>query len=349
MNKTFGILVLLIFFAIFFYAKAGNIDVAIYSDKGVWSQGIIALENFLEWKGLTHQRILSDDINNGILLDNFKVVIFPGGFAYDYKVDLNAKGEKNIKAFVNAGGGYLGICAGAFLATSTVIWEGRTYNYPIELFQGTATGAISEIKPWDGYTMTSITLNKNNSINKLQNGKFNVLYYGGPYFEATANQPIDTIATWDEYNNKLAIIGFKYGAGNVILSGPHPEVEENSLRDGSDFGSEFQDECSEWGWLWSAFDKLLNNEITDSTMKTSIEYSNYNNIDFTLHLDKNYEHLYSKNNQQFNIQIFSLEGVLVLESDFVGELNICSLSSGIYIYKLKNRDKIKIDKMMIFK
>jgi glutamine amidotransferase-like uncharacterized protein len=349
MKKNVIYIILLTLLSNVSFGKTESIDVAIYSDDGTWADGIIALEKFIEWKGLTHQRILSDDINNGILSNGYKIVIFPGGYANDYKVDLLAKGEKNIKAFVNAGGGYLGICAGAFLATSTVIWEGSSYYYPLDLFQGTATGSINEIKPWAGYAMTSISLNKYNPINKFQKEKLNVLYYGGPYFEPSINQTIDTIATWDDYNNKLAIIGFKYGAGNVILSGPHPEIEESDIRDGNDFGNELIDECSEWGWLWSAFDKLLNQEITDSLIKTRIDYSINESIDYSIYLDKNSETLYSKNDLQFNFQIFNIEGDLLLDTDFYKELNISKFASGLYICRSKYATKSYAQNIILIK
>ena len=347
MNRTVLLSIFILIFVNTHFVKATNLEVAIYSEEATWLEGIISLEHFLDWKGLSHQRISSDDINNGILTEGFKVVIFPGGYAYDYKVDLNAKGEKNIKAFINNGGGYLGICAGAFLATASVLWEGIKYNYPLDLFQGTAIGSIKEIQPWDGYKMTTISLNKNNEINKFQKEKLKTLYYGGPYFEPSLNQAVDTIATWDEYLNKLAIISFKYGSGNVILSAPHPEIEENHIRDGSQFGNELIDECSEWGWLWSAFDKLLNREISDSTLKTFIADSNNDKVDLQLICDKNSEFLYSHNFNQLHIQLFSIEGNLVFEADFTNRINITSLSPGLYIYKIRS-DKIhKINKLII--
>lgn len=42
----------------------------------------------------------------------------PGGFSVEQSKSLGVSGRRAICHFVNRGGGYIGICAGAFLATS---------------------------------------------------------------------------------------------------------------------------------------------------------------------------------------------------------------------------------------
>jgi hypothetical protein len=57
--------------------------------------------------------------NNGdYLRESFDVVVVPGGSSSQYGEKLGPEGLTFIREFVRAGGGYVGICAGAFLATS---------------------------------------------------------------------------------------------------------------------------------------------------------------------------------------------------------------------------------------
>jgi glutamine amidotransferase-like uncharacterized protein len=42
------------------------------------------------------------------------------------------------------------------------------------------------------------------------------------------------------------MVAFEYGEGKVFLSGPHPEIEVVSERDGSGRFDELADEGSEW-------------------------------------------------------------------------------------------------------
>jgi glutamine amidotransferase-like uncharacterized protein len=48
------------------------------------------------------------------------------------------------------------------------------------------------------------------------------------------------------------MVAFEYGAGRVFLSGPHPEIEVDSDRDGSSKFDELSDEGSEWPLLLAA-------------------------------------------------------------------------------------------------
>ena len=51
-------------------------------------------------------------------LDGFDAVLFPGGMASHQFDALGAAGRAEVTKFVSAGGGYIGICAGAYMAAS---------------------------------------------------------------------------------------------------------------------------------------------------------------------------------------------------------------------------------------
>ena len=142
-------------------------EVAVYMGIGAWTSGVIAFEHLLDWKGITHERIWDYHVNNTELADFYEAIYFPGGNAGEYNSVINSSGYRNIRDLVNGGGAYIGICAGAYFAADLIEWEGVGIDYPLDLFQGTATGSIHGIAPWPDYTMTSITLNPDNPMPPL--------------------------------------------------------------------------------------------------------------------------------------------------------------------------------------
>ena len=60
----------------------------------------------------------SDLVRKAVLEDDsFQAIIFPGGSVFDVHKHLTEAGAKAVAKFVHRGGGYVGVCAGAFLAT----------------------------------------------------------------------------------------------------------------------------------------------------------------------------------------------------------------------------------------
>lgn len=259
-----------IFLFIFCFITSAVIGapIGVYNGPGTWSDGIKAFEKFLNWKGISHSRIGPNDINNNDLRGTYEGIYFPGGDASYYWAAINENGIQHIRDLVNDGGAYIGICAGAYFAADVVEWEGGTYDYPLDLFMGTAGGAISSIAPWPDYTMTTINMNQSNQINKYEPPTELMLYYGGPAFYPHSGCSVKTTATWAAYGNKKAIINFKYGSGRVLLIGPHPEIEEDSNRDGTNFAGSYGDEGTDWGFLWSAMDWTMGWSVSQAPQRT---------------------------------------------------------------------------------
>lgn len=252
---------LILILIILFSNKLLSKDVWIYSDDGTWQDGIIALEQFFDYYKISHKRVFASDLNTIDDLSSALALCFPGGYAYNYKINLTNKTIDNIRNYVAKGGSYIGICAGAYFASSNVVWEGEEYPYSLSLFKGKAVGSIHSIAAWDNYSMTKIIINKKNKIIQSSQDSLTTLYYGGPYFVSNETK-FDTIAIWDEYNGFPAIINFNYELGKVLLIGAHLEIEEDDYRDSTSFAQELNDEESDWEFLNTIVKWVLNTETS---------------------------------------------------------------------------------------
>ncbi len=257
-----NLLVIVLICATKIWAVTGA-QIAVYNGPGAWAEGIQSFEKFCDWKGITHEQVTPLDVNSVILKDYYQGIFMPGGDAYYYKLAIDSAGLQHIRDLVSGGGFYMGMCAGSYFASDSIEWEGGIYDYQLGLFNGFARGAIDTIAPWPNYVMTDVTMNMNNPINVYSSGRETILYYGGPVYEPKPGQNIDTLATWDSWYNLPAIINFTYGNGRVFFSGPHPETEEDSQRDGNNFADSYSDNGSDWPFLWSVVDWLMKKPITD--------------------------------------------------------------------------------------
>lgn len=243
-------------------SSAESKDVLIYADDGTWLDGIIALEHFFDSEGIAHERLYAAELNKGTWDKSADVVVFPGGYSYDYQLAITLDAVDQLRQYVAAGGSYVGICAGAYFASKSVAWEGIEYTYELALFDGTAIGSLGNIAPWPEYAMTDISLNADNPILQVEQERLTVLYYGGPIFLANEGFEFKTIASWDAAAGSPAIINFNYEEGRVLLIGPHLEIEESDDRDGTDFAGELDDVESDWNALAEMFAWAVGDETS---------------------------------------------------------------------------------------
>jgi len=153
----------------------------------------------------------------------------PGGESWVYLEDLGEEGAANIREFVRLGGSYLGICAGAFYATSHREGGAATGPYGIGLLDGTAVDPTA--LEWPGFIegVMGFTWNLHHPINQGFPSRVKMLLYGGPSFEFTLaeaqKKKIEVIQRF-EVNQEPSMIRFEYGKGTVFLAAPHFEVLE---------------------------------------------------------------------------------------------------------------------------
>ena len=168
------------------------------------------------------------DIQNGAL-DHVQILVMPGGADLYNCEKLDGRGNALIRTFVENGGVYLGICAGAYYACNAIEWgigTAQEITGPRELafFEGTATGPVTDFiedgnidKSWKEAVMIDGPA-----------GPDTLLYDGGPVFSEPENSAVLARYT-DLPGQPPAMTETLIGHGCVILSGPHIEYGPNDL------------------------------------------------------------------------------------------------------------------------
>ena len=149
--------------------------------------------------------------------------------------------EKGVKKFIEDGGGYVGICAGAYLAASNYEWSlgisnHKTFCKTINLpeigpksmwYRGPSAPVKMELTEEGKVILGSIK------------GSFEVRYHNGPimsFIEKDGLDPFQSLATFrsevSKYKpqqgtmvNSPAIIAGEFGEGRVLCISPHPESD----------------------------------------------------------------------------------------------------------------------------
>lgn len=202
--------------------------VALYEGPGAGQDGVDLLSAQLaQLDGIVHRRVSPADIRDGVL-DQFDVVMFPGGRGGAQGDALGISGRTQVKAFVEQGGGYVGICAGAYLGTSR-----------LESYLGLVP--LKHRQPWQtGRGEVEIELTDlGQEILGTSGRTFAMRFANGPVF--TAFDPVeakvlarfsqavmkdDTLQ--DFMQETPAIVASQHGMGRVLLISPHPESSENT-------------------------------------------------------------------------------------------------------------------------
>lgn len=158
------------------------------------------------------------------------MVIFPGGSGKQQATALQDKGRKAIREFVRAGGGYVGICAGAALATPATA---ESDNLSL-INAKSCTGKMG--KPLGGPVKIELTDAGERVFGEFP-GLLDADYGGGPILSPAGNKDLPNYVplalyrteTWGDESDKNtmvdtpAIIAARFGSGRVLIFSPHPE------------------------------------------------------------------------------------------------------------------------------
>lgn len=167
-------------------------------------------------------------------LQNTVAIVVPGGNTSDYIQGLGEQGLQNIKNFVANGGHYIGLCGGAYLASTQMNFTGENFVITrkkdntdlLALAPVKAQGSLPELT---GGRLYSGNLNSAAAANiSFREKKFCHIYYnGGPKFiidDQAAQGSFEILAKYAEFDS-IAAIRYNASSGGVVtLSGVHPEL-----------------------------------------------------------------------------------------------------------------------------
>lgn len=172
--------------------------------------------------------LLEDDIRRNLTNDAFDAVFFPGGSGHAQATALGAEGLAAVRAFVSAGGGYIGTCAGAFLGMSSLLFygEGPSGQGPPAQSLGTGTVQVE----FTDQAFQDLALDR-----LAFSGNVTIFYMGGPVVAPESLPASVSVLAWyrsklpsmspggDEGLNTPAVTSSEYGGGRVVLNSPHAE------------------------------------------------------------------------------------------------------------------------------
>ena len=102
--------------------RAPDVIVGVYRDVGVGASVRDLLRAIRNVESVYVREVSADDILRGCLSD-VDVLIHPGGSGGKQGRHLGEEGRQRIRQFVQEGGGFMGICAGAYLASADYGWS----------------------------------------------------------------------------------------------------------------------------------------------------------------------------------------------------------------------------------
>jgi glutamine amidotransferase PdxT len=199
-------------------AKGGTMDklVCVYAGTGA----VLArdVEVALDKLAISYREVGEQGVRGSGLRD-CSLLIVPGGYTARYVDALGNEGFQQIREFVAGDGGYIGICAGAYIAARNVEVPGRPRGLGIIEIE-------NERKAGRG--IRTITIAKpEHPVVKGYTGGVDIWYQNGPMMKA--GEDVETLAVYEE--GGAAIVCATYGEGKVVIFSPHPE---GSLEGGVD-------------------------------------------------------------------------------------------------------------------
>ena len=151
--------------------------------------------------------------------------VMPGGKDCPYHAALQGAGNRKIRQFVEKGGLYLGICAGAYYGCAEVDFD---RGHPLQViekrelkfFDGKVVGPAYGLGTYDYQSERGARFAKLLTAD----GFFYAYYNGGPTFQGNFENANILASYADLPGYPPAIIECKIGLGKAILSGVHVET-----------------------------------------------------------------------------------------------------------------------------
>lgn len=192
------------------------------------------------------RKVKADDILHSDWEVGCDMLCMPGGADLPYCAALNGRGNVRIKRFVEQGGAYLGICAGAYYGSARCEFEEGTQmevvgERELAFFSGVARGTAY---PGFDYLVDTGAHAAPLNVPAWSGGECVIYCNGGSGFIGRGGESADQsseVLAWyadDSVTRRLnpqqrtpvaAVVRCAVGKGVAVLSGVHPELTEEWL------------------------------------------------------------------------------------------------------------------------
>jgi len=207
-----------------------DIRVAVYRDVGVGPSVRQLLTALGTFERVEVREVTAEAIRAGALAD-VDVLIHPGGSGGKQGRHLGAEGRASIRRYIRDGGGFIGICAGAYLASA---------DYAGSL--NVLDARVVDRKHWArGKGTVEIALtDAGRRVLKSDERSLKIFYAQGPLLAPRDRADIPDYETFATFETEIAkngaprgvMIGTTaiargaFGKGRVVCFSPHPEMTE---------------------------------------------------------------------------------------------------------------------------
>ncbi len=204
--------------------------IAIYDAGGTGRTAAHNLEKVLRsMDNVLIRRIGPPEIRSGAL-DQFDLVVFPGGSGSRQAAALEDKGKTKVREFVQGGGGYLGVCAGSYLAAHNYSWSLKIID------ANTVDTKNGHWRRGEGMVRMELTPKGRKLLGDFPK-MVDVRYANGPIFAPAGASDLADFEPLAYFRTELAKNGARVGAmvdtpailsgqmgkGRVLCISPHPE------------------------------------------------------------------------------------------------------------------------------
>ncbi len=220
-----------------------QIAVAIFEGPGASQGGIRRLAGVIEQAAdMKLERLGPDDIRPEVL-ERFDVIVFPGGSGSKQAEAIGPSGREHVRDFVRQGGGYLGVCAGAYLCSAQYSWSLDLVDTAV-LTGSCEIEGLGKKQMWYRGDSSKVKMQLTEEGKKLFPGvseRVEVAYQNGPILSPKSHPDLPRYTPLAHFRSEKvlyepqrgtmidtpAIVSGRFHQGRVIAVSPHPEKTES--------------------------------------------------------------------------------------------------------------------------
>lgn len=211
-------------------AQTHTLKVALFVDKGASASDRSDFKKeFNRSDDINYTEVYGEDIRRGVL-KNFEILVVPGGSAGKDARSMGPEAREEVRRFVKSGGIYMGVCAGAYLASQQR-----------EFYLGMLPLKTIDSEHWyrtaDGTTVDVEMTPLGMDVFGVSKSNLRIFYENGPIFALPPEPPDESFAILGTFRSEVVADGgtegvmvgapasilCRYGRGIVLVLSPHPE------------------------------------------------------------------------------------------------------------------------------